>query len=92
MLNYSYNPKPIEELTFTDDGMFQAVLHEPDICAELVERLLHVKVGHVEYPEIEKQIAPYYTSVKKILLRIKTNKTMDYLVIHLRTSVLKTVM
>ena len=62
MLNYPYNPKPIDELTFTDDGMFQAVLHEPDICAELVERLLHVQVGHVEYPEIEKQIAPYYTT------------------------------
>ena len=62
MQNYSYNPKPIEELTFTDDGMFQAVLHEPDICAELVERLLHVQVGHVEYPQIEKQIAPYYTT------------------------------
>ena len=62
MQNYSYNPKPIEELTFTDDGMFQAVLHEPDICAELVERLLHVQVSHVEYPEIEKQIAPYYTT------------------------------
>ena len=62
MQNYSYNPKPVDELTFTDDGMFQAVLHEPDICAELVERLLHVQVGHIEYPEIEKQIAPYYTT------------------------------
>ena len=58
----SYTHKPIEELTFTDDGMFQAVLHEPDICAELVERLLHVTVHHVEYPEIEKQIAPYFTT------------------------------
>jgi len=59
---YNYKLKPVDELTFTDDGMFQAVLHEPDICAELVERLLHVQVGHVEYPEIEKQIAPYYTT------------------------------
>ena len=54
--------KTIEELTFTDDGMFQAVLHEPDVCAELVERLLHIKVGKIEYPELEKQIAPYYTT------------------------------
>ena len=59
MQNYSYNPKPIEELTFTDDGMFQAVLHEPDICAELVERLLHVQVGYVTLLR---------TPVKKILL------------------------
>ena len=62
MDNNYYNPKPIEQLTFTDNGMFQAVLHEPDICAELVERLLHIQVGHIEYPELEKQIKPYYTT------------------------------
>ena len=62
MENNYYNPKPIEQLTFTDNGMFQAVLHEPDICAELVERLLHIRVGHIEYPELEKQIKPYYTT------------------------------
>ena len=62
MPNSSFHIKPIEDLTFTDDGMFQAVLHEPDICAELVERLLHVSVHHVEYPKIEKQIAPYFTT------------------------------
>ena len=62
MENNYYNPKPIEQLTFTDNGMFQAVLHEPDICAELVERLLHIPVGHIEYPELEKQIKPYYTT------------------------------
>ena len=54
--------KTIDELTFTDNGMFQAVMHEPDICAELVERLLHVKVKKISYPELEKQIAPYYTT------------------------------
>ena len=57
-----YRKKTIEELTFTDDGMFQAVLHEPEICAELIERLLHLNVKNVEYPELEKQIAPYYTT------------------------------
>ncbi|MCR5613513.1 Rpn family recombination-promoting nuclease/putative transposase [Treponema sp.] len=54
--------KTVDELTFTDDGMFQAVLHEPDLCAELVERLLHINVSHVEYPELEAQIAPYFSS------------------------------
>ena len=57
-----FHPKPVDELTFTDDGMFQAVLRDPDICAELVERLLHIRVNHVEYPELEKTIAPYYTT------------------------------
>ncbi len=54
--------KRIEDLTFIDDGMFQAVMHEPGICEELVERLLHVKVEKIVYPELEKQIEPYYTS------------------------------
>jgi len=54
--------KKIEDLTFIDDGMFQAVMKEPEICAELIERLLHVHVKKVEFPELEKQIAPYYTT------------------------------
>ena len=54
--------KTVDELTFTDDGMFQAVMHDPGICAELVERLLHIRVKQINYPKIEKQIAPFYTS------------------------------
>ena len=57
-----YRRKPVDELTFTDDGMFQAVMKDPDLCAELVERLLHIKVSHIEYPELEKKIAPYFSS------------------------------
>ena len=57
-----YHQKPVDELTFTDDGMFQAVLRNPEICAELVERLLHIKVAHVEYPELEKTIKPFYST------------------------------
>ena len=57
-----YRRKTVDELTFTDDGMFQAVLHEPEICAELIERLLHIRVKTIEYPELEKQIAPYYST------------------------------
>ena len=62
MTETNYHQKPVDELTFTDDGMFQAVLRNPEICAELVERLLHIKVGHVEYPELEKPIKPFYTT------------------------------
>ena len=62
MKNELYKTKSVDELTFTDNGMFQAVLHEPDICAELVERLLNIRVKNVDYPELEKQIAPYYSS------------------------------
>ena len=63
MLDSIYRRKTVNELTFTDDGMFQTVLHrEPEICAELIERLLHLRVKTVEYPELEKQIAPYYST------------------------------
>lgn len=55
-------PKPFEQLTFSDDWMFQKVMQDPQISAELVERLLHIKIDHVEYPELEKAIKPYYTS------------------------------
>ena len=62
MADSSYSYKSADKLTFADDGMFQAVLHEPGVCEELVERLLGVKVEKVEYPELEKTIAPYYIS------------------------------
>ena len=54
--------KSFDELTFADDGMFQAVMKNPELSAELVERLLGVRVKQVEYPELEKAIEPYYTS------------------------------
>ncbi len=57
-----YQPKPVEQLTFTDDGMFQAVMHDPTACSKILEHLLHIQVDHIDYPELEKSIAPYYTS------------------------------
>ncbi len=57
-----YRTKTVDDLTFTDNGMFQEVLRDPEICAELVERLLHIRVKHIKYPELEKTIAPYYTT------------------------------
>lgn len=54
--------KTVDQLTFADDGMFQEVLKEPAICAELVERLLGIRIRRVEYPELEKVIEPFYTT------------------------------
>ncbi len=62
MKKHLYHRKPVDELTFTDDGMFQAVMRDPDLCAELVERLLNIKVSRIEYPELEKTIAPFFSS------------------------------
>ena len=53
--------KKFEELTFADHYMFEKVLNEnQDVCKELLERLLKIKIDHIEYPEIEKTISPYY--------------------------------
>ena len=52
--------KPIEELTFTDDYMFGYVMRNPEICKEVLERLLKIKIERLEYPELQKSISPYY--------------------------------
>ena len=54
--------KPIEELTFTDDFMFGHILHNPEICKELLEQLLQIKIDHVEYPKLQETINSYYDS------------------------------
>ena len=59
--------------------MFQKVMHNPEICAELIERLLHIRIDHVEFPELEKAIVPYYTS-KGVRLDVylkDSNKIID---------------
>ena len=71
--------KKIEDLTFIDNGMFQAVMHEPGISEEIVERLLHVKVDKIVYPELEKPIKPFYTT-KGVRLDVylkDSNKIID---------------
>ncbi|MCR5400329.1 MAG: Rpn family recombination-promoting nuclease/putative transposase [Treponema sp.] len=54
--------KPFEKLEFTDDYMFKKVMKNEEICKGVIERLLHIEVGKIEFPEIEKEISPYYTS------------------------------
>lgn len=54
--------KPIDELTFTDDYLFGTIMRDPEICAGVIERLLKIKVGHIEYPEIQKTLKPAYES------------------------------
>ena len=55
-------PKPIEELTFTDDFMFGRIMQNPEICKGLLERLLEIKIDKIEYPVLQKTISPHYKS------------------------------
>ena len=56
------NYKPVEELTFADDFMFGAVMRDKEICKGVIERLLKIQVDHLEYPEMQKTLQPYYQS------------------------------
>ena len=58
----TYKFKPFEELEFSDDFMFKKIMQNSEICIGVIERLLKIKVDHIEYPELQKEIAPYYTS------------------------------
>jgi len=53
--------KPVEQLTFADDFMFGAIMRNPVICKGVIERLLQIKIDHIEYPELQKAITPLYT-------------------------------
>ena len=52
--------KKFDDLTFSDHYMFEKVLQNKEICKEILERLLKINITHIEYPEIEKEISPYY--------------------------------
>ena len=57
-----YTHKPVDELSFTDDFMFGTVMKNKMICKGVIERLLHIKGGKIEYPSLQKTIAPFYES------------------------------
>ena len=52
--------KPIDELFFTDDYMFGAVMRNPEICKSILETLLNIQIEKLEYPELQKSISTYY--------------------------------
>ena len=54
--------KPIEELEYSDDFMFHQVMKDDKICIGVLERLLKIKIDHIERVELEKPIKPYYQS------------------------------
>jgi len=63
--------KPVEELTFTDDFMFGTIMRNEHICRGVLERLLRMKLGKIEYLTLQKSISPFYES-KGIRLDVYT--------------------
>ena len=81
-----YTHKPVEELTFTDDFMFGTVMKNKVICKGVIERLLHIKVGKIEYPSLQKTIAPFYES-KGIRLDVYVSDSERVFDIEIQTSI-----
>ncbi|MGI0530161.1 Rpn family recombination-promoting nuclease/putative transposase [Treponema socranskii] len=81
-----YTHKPVEELSFTDDFMFGTVMKNKGICKGVLERLLHIKVGKIEYPSLQKTIAPFYES-KGIRLDVYVSDPDRIFDIEIQTSI-----
>ena len=81
-----YTHKPVEELSFTDDFMFGTVMKNRGICKGVLERLLHIKVGKIEYPSLQKTIAPFYES-KGIRLDVYVSDPERIFDIEIQTSI-----
>ena len=78
--------KSVDELTFTDDFMFGTIMKNKPICKGVLERLLHIKVGKIEYPSLQKTIAPFYES-KGIRLDVYVAESSRVFDIEIQTSV-----
>ena len=83
-MEYIY--KPVDELSFTDDFMFGTVMKNKAICKGVIERLLHIKVGKIEYPSLQKTIAPFYES-KGIRLDVYVSDPERIFDIEIQTSI-----
>ena len=45
-----------EEIGISNDFMFGKVMRDPELCRELLETILEIRIDHVEYPEEQKTI------------------------------------
>lgn len=52
--------KSVDELTFADDFMFGKVMENKEICKEILELLLGIKIGDIKYPKLQEVLNPYY--------------------------------
>ena len=49
-------------MTFADNFIFCKVMKDENLCKELLERLLKIKIERLSYPETEKNLIPQYES------------------------------
>ena len=58
--------KEWEELTICDNFLFQKVMQNPRLCKRLIEKLLHINVKNITYPDAEKtlEISPTQKGIR----------------------------
>ena len=56
-----FTVKPWEELTIADDYMFKLVMRHPNICKRLIEKILKIKIKHIDYLDDEKSLKFRYS-------------------------------
>ena len=52
----TYKAKAWEDLTITDDYMFKLVMKHERFCKRLIEKILKIKISHIEYLDDEKSL------------------------------------
>jgi len=48
--------KPWEQLTITDNYLFQLVMRRKHLCKQLIEKILQIKIRDIAYPDYEKTL------------------------------------
>ncbi|MBR3623166.1 MAG: Rpn family recombination-promoting nuclease/putative transposase, partial [Selenomonadaceae bacterium] len=81
--------KEWEELTISDNFLFQKVMQNPKICKKLVEKLLRIKIKNIVYPTTEMSIEEsptqkgirldlYVETDTGVIIDIEMQTTNDY--------------
>ncbi len=61
--NSAASPTTWEKLTLANNFLFCKIMEsEPNLCKHLIEILLHIKIGHLEIPQMEKSMKESVTS------------------------------
>lgn len=47
--------KPWTDLTITDDFMFCKVMSQPDLCKEMIELLLNIKIARIDNIQVQQK-------------------------------------
>ena len=69
-----------------DDFMFGCIMKNEYICRGVLERLLRMKIGKIEYPTLQKSISPFYES-KGIRLDVYVSEPNRVFDIEIQTSI-----